>query len=45
MPEVDAVKIICAHFGVDFDEGFKWVEEYLPGYFAVNIVSLDRKLN
>lgn len=41
MPSVIAVKMICAQFGVNFDNGLIWEEEYEPGRFAINIVSLD----
>jgi len=41
MPGMPAVLALCAQFGVNWDESKKWVEEYEPGRYAINIVSLD----
>jgi hypothetical protein len=43
MPGVEAVKIIADHFGISFEDSNKWVEEYEPGRYAINLVSLDQE--
>ena len=40
MPSVEAVKMIAQAFGVPFPAGRMWSEEFDPGEFAVNLLSL-----
>jgi hypothetical protein len=40
MPGVEAVKMIAEAFAVPFPGDKAWVEEYKPGEYAVNLVSL-----
>jgi hypothetical protein len=40
MPSEPAVQMICEEFGVPYPADKIWVEEYQPGEFAVNLVSL-----
>ena len=40
MPSLEAVKMICEEFGVPFPPDKGWNEEYEPGEFAINMVSL-----
>jgi hypothetical protein len=43
MPGMEAVKAIAEYFGVSFEDSHKWVEEYEPRRFAINLVSLDKE--
>jgi hypothetical protein len=40
MPGLEAVKMICEEFGVPFPPDKGWTEEFDPGEFAINLVSL-----
>jgi hypothetical protein len=40
MPSPDAVKMIAEEFGVPYPADKMWLEEFDPGEFAVNLVSL-----
>lgn len=40
MPGLEAVKMICEEFGVPFPPDKGWNEEFEPGEYAVNLVSL-----
>jgi hypothetical protein len=40
MPHPDAIKMICEEFGVPFPAEKMWIEEFEPGEFAINLVSL-----
>lgn len=41
MPSEEAVKLICKEFGVPFPaNGGMWIEEYEPGEYAINLVSV-----
>jgi hypothetical protein len=40
MPSLDAVKMICEEFGVPFPPDKGWSEEFEPGEYAVNLLSL-----
>ena len=40
MPSVEAVQAICEVFGVRFPPDMGWTEEFEPGEFAVNLVSV-----
>jgi hypothetical protein len=40
MPSLPVVQMICEEFGVPFPPGHFWTEEYDPGEYAVNLVSL-----
>jgi hypothetical protein len=43
MPSVPAVKMICEEFGVPFPpDVMGWNEEFDPGHFAVNLLSVWR---
>jgi hypothetical protein len=39
-PAPAVVEMICEEFGVPFPPDRGWLEEYEPGYYAVNLVSL-----
>ncbi|WP_028164136.1 hypothetical protein [Bradyrhizobium elkanii] len=39
-PNPEAVKMIAKEFGVPFPADKMWMEEYAPGEYAVNLVSL-----
>src|ERR1700741_2098011 len=41
MPSVDAVQMIAQAFGVPFPPGSMWIEEFEPGEFAVNLLSVS----
>jgi hypothetical protein len=40
MPSPQAVEMICEEFGVPFPADKMWIEEFDPGEFAVNLLSL-----
>lgn len=40
MPSVEVVKVICEVFGVPFPPDKGWSEEFEPGEYAVNLLSL-----
>jgi hypothetical protein len=40
MPSVEAVKVICEVFGVPFPPDKGWNEEFEPGEYAINLLSL-----
>jgi hypothetical protein len=40
MPSEPAVQMICQEFGVPYPADKIWIEEFSPGEFAVNLVSL-----
>jgi hypothetical protein len=40
MPNEPAVQMICEEFGVPYPAGKMWIEEFDPGEFAINLVSL-----
>ena len=40
MPSPQAVEMICEEFGVPFPADKMWIEEFDPGEFAVNLVTL-----
>lgn len=40
MPSPQAVQMICEEFGVPFPPDKGWTEEFDPGEYAVNLVSL-----
>lgn len=40
MPSVEAVQMICEEFGVPFPPDRGWNEEFEPGQYAVNLLSL-----
>ena len=40
MPSIEAVKMIADEFGVPFPSDRAWTEEFEPGEYAVNLVSL-----
>jgi hypothetical protein len=40
LPSMPAVRMICEEFGVPFPPDHGWTEEYEPGEYAVNLVSL-----
>jgi hypothetical protein len=40
MPSPEAVAAIAEEFGVPFPPNKSWVEEYAPGEYAINLVSL-----
>ncbi len=40
MPSDEAVKMIAEEFGVSYPPDKGWIEEYQPGEYAINLVSL-----
>jgi hypothetical protein len=40
LPSSQAVQMICEEFGVPFPPDKGWTEEFAPGEYAVNLVSL-----
>ena len=40
MPSPEAVAMICQEFGVPYPAETMWIEEYEPGEYAINLVSL-----
>jgi hypothetical protein len=40
MPSPEAVQMICEAFGVPYPADRAWMEEFDPGEFAINLVSL-----
>ena len=40
MPGLEAVKMICEEFGVPFPPDKGWNEEFEPGEYAINLLSL-----
>jgi hypothetical protein len=40
MPSLEAVKMIAEEFGVPFPPDKGWTEEFDPGEYAVNLLSL-----
>jgi hypothetical protein len=40
MPSLEVVKMICEEFGVKFPPDKGWNEEFDPGEYAVNLLSL-----
>ena len=40
MPHPEAVRMICEEFNVPFPPDRHWIEEYEPGEFCINLVSL-----
>jgi hypothetical protein len=40
MPSLEVVKMVCEEFGVPFPPDHGWNEEFDPGEYAINLVSL-----
>jgi len=40
MPHPEAVRMIAEEFGVPFPPDNSWIEEFAPGEFAINLLSL-----
>jgi hypothetical protein len=43
LPNPIAVKELVREFGIDLEQAHAWLEEYLPGQRAVNVVSIVEK--